>query len=123
IYIKGKGITTLVFDMYIRGDGRGTWIDSAADSFFFGISSMDVDSDIALVKAQRVGNTGTFVRTQLDNVPVNSLMQYQLTITNNTPSGATLGGTVVNLPFNDTLPVSLKNVSIVGTPATTQGTG
>ncbi|ENV24522.1 hypothetical protein F962_03161 [Acinetobacter baumannii NIPH 190] len=65
----------------------------------------------------------TFVRTQLDNVPVNSLMQYQLTITNNTPSGATLGGTVVNLPFNDTLPVSLKNVSIVGTPATTQGTG
>ncbi len=123
IYIKGKGITTLVFDMYIRGDGRGTWIDSAADSFFFGISSMDADSDIALVKAQRVGNTGTFVRTQLDNVPVNSLMQYQLTITNNTPSGATLGGTVVNLPFNDTLPVSLKNVSIVGTPATTQGTG
>ncbi|MEX3012219.1 hypothetical protein AB3538_01595 [Acinetobacter baumannii] len=60
---------------------------------------MDVDSDIALVKAQRVGNTGTFVRTQLDNVPVNSLMQYQLTITNNTPSGATLGGTVVNLPL------------------------
>ena len=123
IYIKGKGITTLVFDMYIRGDGRGTWTDTAADAFFFGISSMDADSDIALVKAQRVGNTGTFVRTQLDNVPVNSLMQYQLTITNNTPSGATLGGTVVNLPFNDTLPVSLKNVSIVGTPTTTQGVG
>lgn len=123
IYIKGKGITTLVFDIYIRGDGRGTWIDSAADSFFFGISSMDADSDIALVKAQRVGNTGTFVRTQLDDVPLGSLMQYQLEITNNTPSGATLGGTVVNLPFNDTLPVSLKNVSLVGTPATTQGTG
>jgi uncharacterized repeat protein (TIGR01451 family) len=123
IYIKGKGIQTLVFDMYIRGDGRGTWRDSAADSFFFGISSMDADSDIALVKAQRVGNTGTFVRTQLDDVPLGSLMQYQLEITNNTPSGATLGGTVVNLPFNDTLPVSLKNVSIVGTPATTQGTG
>lgn len=123
IYIKGKGITTLVFDMYIRGDGKGTWTDTAADSFFFGISSMDVDSDIALVKAQRVGNTGTFVRTQLDDVPLGSLMQYQLEITNNTPSGATLGGTVVNLPFNDTLPVSLKNVSLVGTPATTQGTG
>lgn len=122
IYIKGKGITTLVFDMYIRGDGRGTWIDSAADSFFFGISSMDVDSDIALVKAQRVGNTGTFVSTQLNNVPLGSLMQYQLEITNNTPSGATLGGTVVNLPFNDTLPVSLKNVSIVSTTST-QGTG
>ncbi len=124
VYIKGKGITSLTFDIYVRGDGRAsTWSTTGADAFFFGISSMDADSAIALVKSQRVGNTGTFVGTQLDNVPVNSLMQYQLTITNNTPSGATLGGTVVNLPFNDTLPVSLKNVSIVGTPATTQGTG
>lgn len=123
VYIKGKGITSLTFDIYVRGDGGGAWANNGADAFFFGISSMDADSAIALVKSQRVGNTGTFVQTQLDNVPVNSLMQYQLTITNNTPSGATLGGTVVNLPFNDTLPVSLKNVSIVGTPATTQGTG
>lgn len=123
IYIKGKGITTLVFDMYIRGDGKGRWTDTAADSFFFGISSMDADSEVTLVKKQRVGNTGTFVSTQLNNVPLGSLMQYQLEITNNTPSGATLGGTVVNLPFNDTLPVSLKNVSLVGTPATTQDTG
>lgn len=124
IYIKGKGIQTLVFDVYIKGDGGSDgWSDTGADTFFFGISSMDADSAIALVKSQRVGNTGTFVRTQLDNVPLGSLMQYQLEITNNTPSGVTLGGTVVNLPFNDTLPVSLKNVSIVGTPATTQGTG
>lgn len=122
IYIKGKGITTLVFDVYIRGDGRGTWSDNGGDVFFFGISSMDADSAIALVKNQRVGNTGTFVSTQLNNVPLGSLMQYQLEITNNTPSGATLGGTVVNLPFNDTLPVSLKNVSIVSTTST-QGTG
>ena len=129
VYVEGKGITELNFDIYIRGDGdkrtsrTTTYQSTWGDAFFFGMSSMDADSDIALVKAQRVGNTGTFVGTQLDNVPVNSLMQYQLTITNNTPSGATLGGTVVNLPFNDTLPVSLKNVSIVGTPATTQGTG
>ncbi|MDI9720794.1 SdrD B-like domain-containing protein [Acinetobacter junii] len=124
IYIKGKGIQTLVFDVYIKGDGGSDgWSDTGADTFFFGMSSMDADSDIALVKAQRVGNTGTFVGTQLDNLPVNSLMQYQLTITNNTPAGASLGGTVANLPFNDTLPVSLKNVSIVGTPTTTQGTG
>ncbi len=123
VYIKGKGITSLTFDIYVRGDGGGAWANNGADAFFFGISSMDADSAIALVKSQRVGNTGTFVRTQLDNVPLGSLMQYQLEITNNTPSGATLGGTVVNLPFNDTLPVSLKNVSIVGTPATTQGTG
>ncbi|MDV4305746.1 SdrD B-like domain-containing protein [Acinetobacter baumannii] len=124
IYIKGKGIQTLVFDVYIKGDGGSDgWSDTGADTFFFGISSMDADSAIALVKSQRVGNTGTFVSTQLNNVPLGSLMQYQLEITNNTPSGVTLGGTVVNLPFNDTLPVSLKNVSIVGTPATTQGTG
>lgn len=122
IYIKGKGITTLVFDVYIRGDGQGTWSNNGGDVFFFGISSMDADSAIALVKSQRVGNTGTFVSTQLNNVPLGSLMQYQLEITNNTPSGATLGGTVVNLPFNDTLPVSLKNVSIVSTTST-QGTG
>lgn len=124
IYIKGKGIQTLVFDVYIKGDGGSDgWSDTGADTFFFGMSSMDADSAIALVKSQRVGNTGTFVSTQLNNVPLGSLMQYQLEITNNTPSGVTLGGTVVNLPFNDTLPVSLKNVSIVGTPATTQGTG
>ena len=123
VYIKGKGITSLTFDIYVRGDGGGAWANNGADAFFFGISSMDADSAIALVKSQRVGNTGTFVSTQLNNVPLGSLMQYQLEITNNTPSGVTLGGTVVNLPFNDTLPVSLKNVSIVGTPATTQGTG
>lgn len=123
IYIKGKGIQTLVFDVYIKGDGGSDgWSDTGADTFFFGMSSMDADSAIALVKSQRVGNTGTFVSTQLNNVPLGSLMQYQLEITNNTPSGATLGGTVVNLPFNDTLPVSLKNVSIVSTTST-QGTG
>lgn len=123
VYVKGKGIRTLTFDVYLRGDGNGVWQARGADAFYFGMSSMDADSAIALVKSQRVGNTGTFVSTQLNNVPLGSLMQYQLEITNNTPSGVTLGGTVVNLPFNDTLPVSLKNVSIVGTPATTQGTG
>lgn len=124
VYIKGKGITSLTFDVYVRGDGRGsTWSTTGADAFFFGVSSMDADSDISIVKSQRIGTSGTFVQTQLNNVPVNSLMQYQLTITNNTPAGASLGGTVANLPFNDILPVSLKNVSIVGTPTTTQGVG
>ncbi|WP_339352227.1 beta strand repeat-containing protein [Acinetobacter beijerinckii] len=123
VYVQGKGITELNFDIYIRGDGGGSYNSVGYDAFFFGMSSMDADSAIALVKSQRVGNTGTFVQTQLDNVPVNSLMQYQLTITNNTPAGASLGGTVANLPFNDILPVSLKNVSIVGTPTTTQGVG
>ena len=123
VYVQGKGITELNFDIYIRGDGGGSYSSSGYDAFFFGMSSMDADSAIALVKAQRAGKTGTFVQTQLDNVPLNSLIQYQLTITNNTPAGASLGGTVANLPFNDTLPVSLKNVALVGTPTTTQGTG
>ncbi|WAU72286.1 prealbumin-like fold domain-containing protein [Acinetobacter sp. TR11] len=120
VYVKGKGITQLTFDVYVRGDGRAaTWGATSSDAFFFGVSSMDADSAIALVKSQRVGNTGNFVQTQLNNVPVNSLMQYQLEITNNTPTGATLGGTVVNLPFDDTLPISLKNVSVVSTTPTT----
>ena len=122
VYVKGKGIRTLTFDVYLRGDGNGVWQARGADAFYFGMSSMDADSAIALVKSQRVGNTGTFVSTQLNNVPLGSLMQYQLEITNNTPSGVTLGGTVANLPFNDILPVSLKNVSIVSTTST-QGTG
>lgn len=127
VYIKGKGVTELNFDIYIRGDGNKrtsapNYSTTTGDAFFFGMSSMDADSAIALVKSQRVGTAGTFVSTQLTNVPVNSLMQYQLEITNNQPSGATLGGTVANLPFNDTLPTSLKDVTIVGTAATT-GTG
>lgn len=122
VYIQGKGITELNFDIYIRGDGQGPYSTTGGDAFFFGMSSMDADSDVSLVKTQRVGNTGTFVSGQLNNVPVGSLMQYQLEITNNTPSGATLGGTVAKLPFNDVLPVSLKNVSIVSTTST-QGTG
>lgn len=122
VYVKGKGITSLTFDIYVRGDGGATTWGTGAEAFFFGVSSMDADSAIALVKSQSVGNTGNFVSTQLNNVALGSLMQYQLEITNNTPSGATLGGTVANLPFNDVLPVSLKNVSIVSTTST-QGTG
>lgn len=119
VYIQGKGITTLTFDIYIRGDNGANFTTNAADAFFFGMSSMDADSDITLVKKQRVGKTATFVQTQLNDVPVNSLMQYQLEITNNTPAGATLGGTVANLPFDDTLPISLKDVSVVSTTPTT----
>ncbi|OTG96703.1 hypothetical protein B9T24_08275 [Acinetobacter sp. ANC 4654] len=123
IYIQGKGITTLTFDIYLRGDGGASYVASGGDAFYFGVSSMDADSAIALVKSQRIGAAGTFVQTQLNNVPKNSLIQYELAISNNTLSDATLGGTVANLPFSDTLPISLKDVSIVGTPTVTQGTG
>ncbi|OTG69507.1 hypothetical protein B9T25_02760 [Acinetobacter sp. ANC 4470] len=119
VYIKGKGITTLTFDIYVRGDGRGAWAANGADAFFFGISSMDADSDISIVKSQRIGTSGTFVQTQLNNVPVNSIMQYQLLITNNKPANATVGGSAYLAPFSDIIPSNLKGVSIVGTPSTT----
>lgn len=36
IYIKGKGIQTLVFDVYIKGDGGSDgWSDTGADTFFW----------------------------------------------------------------------------------------
>ena len=119
VYIKGKGITTLTFDIYVRGDGGGSWANNGADAFFFGISSMDADSDISIVKSQRLGTSGTFVQTQLNNVPVNSIMQYQLLITNNKPASATVGGSAYLAPFLDVIPSNLKGVSIVGTPSTT----
>ncbi len=119
VYIKGKGITSLTFDIYVRGDGGGAWANNGADAFFFGISSMDADSDISIVKSQRVGTSGTFVQTQLNNVPVNSIMQYQLLITNSQSAGATIGGSAYLAPFSDTIPLSLKGVTIVGTPSTT----
>lgn len=119
VYIKGKGITSLTFDIYVRGDGGGAWASVGADAFFFGISSMDADSDISIVKSQRVGTSGTFVQTQLNNVPVNSIMQYQLLITNSQSAGATIGGSAYLAPFSDVIPLSLKGVTIVGTPSTT----
>ncbi|WP_151716197.1 DUF11 domain-containing protein [Acinetobacter sp. TUM15071] len=123
VYIKGKGITSLTFDVYVRGDGRGsTWSTTGADAFFFGVSSMDADSDISIVKSQRVGTSGTFVQTQLNNVPINSIMQYQLLISNTKPTSATVGGSAYLAPFSDVIPSNLKAVSLVGT-ATTTGTG
>ncbi|MCM1959402.1 hypothetical protein NCZ17_08430 [Acinetobacter modestus] len=123
VYIKGKGITSLTFDVYVRGDGRGsTWSTTGADAFFFGVSSMDADSDISIVKSQRIGTSGTFVQTQLNNVPVNSVMQYQLQISNTKPASATVGGSAYLAPFSDAIPSNLKAVSIVGTASTT-GTG
>lgn len=124
VYLKGKGITSLTFDIYMRGDGgsNANYTTTSGDAFFFGISSIDADSDLSIVKSQRVGSTGNFVTTQLNDVPLNSVLQYQLLITNNKPLNATVGGSVYLAPFADTLPSSLKDVTLVGT-ATTTGTG
>ena len=38
VYVKGKGITQLTFDIYVRGDGRASsWGATGADAFFFGV--------------------------------------------------------------------------------------
>lgn len=122
VYIKGKGITSLTFDIYVRGDGRAATWGVAADAFYFGVSSMDADTDLSVVKKQRVGTSGTFVQTQLNNVPVNSILQYEITISNNQPAGSTLGGSVYLATISDLIPSNLKAVSLVGATSTT-GTG
>lgn len=121
VYIKGKAITSLIFDVYMRGDGGGTYTTTSADAFFFGISSVEADSDLSIVKSQRLGTSGDFVRTQLSNIPINSVMQYQLAISNNKPQSAPVGGSAYLAPFTDVMPSSLKDISIVNT--TTTGTG
>ncbi|MCF9046957.1 hypothetical protein [Acinetobacter nectaris] len=114
VYIKGKSIRSLTFDVYMRGDAGGDYTAGSGDAFFFGISSMDADSDLSIVKSQRVGTSGNFAQNQL-NVPLNSTIQYQLLISNNKPQNATVGGSVYLAPFTDAMPSNLKDVKIVDT--------
>lgn len=118
VLLEGRGIQVITFNVYLHGDGKTSdWYpnntNSTADGFFFGISSMNIDSDLSIVKSQRVGKTDAFTQGQLTNVPVGSLMQYQLVIKNNKPSTSTVGGSVYQAPITDILPASLKNVSVV----------
>ena len=78
VLVSGTNITSLTFDVYIRGDGRGTsWESSnsaAGDSFYFGVSSMDAesqttpvgtlipDANIAEARFEIVPNIPTIVR-------------------------------------------------------------
>lgn len=113
VLLEGRGIQVVTFNVYLRGDGKtNNWSPNNtytnADGFFFGISSMNIDSDLSIEKTQRVGITDTFARGQLTDVPVNSLMQYQLVVTNNKLASATAGGSVYQAPITDILPASLK---------------
>ncbi|MCJ8146678.1 hypothetical protein MKI79_07165 [Acinetobacter sp. A3.8] len=112
VYLQGRRITSLTFDVYVRGDGNGTsWSSSAGivggDLFFFGVSSLDEDNDISITKSQRLataGNTNTFAQTQL-NVIAGQDVEYQLEIINNTINPV-LGAT-----YSDTIPSGLINNS------------
>ncbi|MBF7694788.1 prealbumin-like fold domain-containing protein [Acinetobacter rathckeae] len=121
VYVKGKNIKSLTFDVYLKGDGGASYTTNGGDVFFFGVSSMDADSDLSIVKSQRVGTSGDFVQTQL-NVPFNSTVQYKLLISNNKPQNATVGGSAYLAPFTDVMPSNLSNVSIVGNTSTGTGT-
>lgn len=116
VYLQGRRITTITFDVYLRGDGGGTTWDSnttvSGDRFFFGVSSIEADNDISINKTQRAGVTGSFVGNQTD-VYQGTVVQYQLLLTNSTSnpvSGAT---------YTDTVPAAITGVSIVSTTPST----
>lgn len=124
VYLQGRRITSLTFDVYVRGDGNGTsWRPSSnivpGDLFFFGISSLEADNDVSIVKSQRKSTSDSFVRTALNDVPVDTVMQYQLSVANGSASSI---DAVAPATFSDNIPSNITNLSVVGTPSTT-GTG
>lgn len=119
VYLKGRRITSLTFNVYIRGDGRGnSWENSGStsgDRFFFGVSSIEADNDISINKTQRAGTSGTFLGTQVD-VAQGTPVQYQILLSNssaNPVNGAT---------FSDVVPSAITSLSIVSTTPTGTGT-
>lgn len=116
VYLQGRRINSLTFDVYIRGDGGGTNWDGtnvvAGDRFFFGVSSIEADNDLSITKTQRAGTTGTFVGTQLDVIQ-GSTVQYRLVLANSTAS-AVSGAT-----YSDTVPSAITGLSIVSTTPST----
>nr|WP_298892140.1 SdrD B-like domain-containing protein [uncultured Acinetobacter sp.] len=124
VYLQGRRITSLTFDVYLHGDGKGSsWRPNTnqvgGDLFFFGISSLEADNDVSIVKSQLKGTSDSFVRTALNDVPVDTVMQYQLSVTNGSTSQI---DAVAPATFSDNIPSNITNLSVVGTPSTT-GTG
>lgn len=121
IQVNGAVTKPLTFNVYVRGDGNGGscsllvfcsstyWDNSSSqsgDAFVISPLSTDAASDLSITKTQRVGTSGTFDTAKV-TVPLNSVVQYQLTINNN-------GNYVTNAPFTDVLPAGLSNPTIVG---------
>lgn len=119
IQVKGGPVTTLTFNVYLRGDGNGGgctllvfcsssyWDDNnsqSGDAFVISPLSLDAATDLSITKTQRVGTSGTFGTTKV-TVPLNSVVQYQLTINNN-------GSYVTGAPFTDVLPAGLSNPTV-----------
>lgn len=114
VYLQGRRITSLTFDVYIRGDGQVTTWDpnKGGDQFHFAVSSLQADNDISITKTQRPGNSGTFDGTQL-SVTQGSLVQYQLTLANGTANP------VNSAQYSDIVPNAITGLSVVSTTPST----
>lgn len=114
VYLQGRRISSLTFDVYIRGDGGdSTWdTNKGGDQFHFAVSSLQADNDISITKTQRPDNSGTFNGTQL-SVTQGSLVQYQLTLAN----GA--ANPVNSAQYSDIVPNAITGLSVVSTTPST----
>lgn len=114
VYLQGRRISSLTFDVYIRGDGQGTTWDAsnAGDQFHFAVSSLEAANDISITKTQRPDNSGTFDGTQL-SVTQGSLVQYRLTLANGTANP------VNSAQYSDIVPNAITGLSVVSTTPST----
>lgn len=114
VYLQGRRISSLTFDVYIRGDGKATtWNPNrGGDQFHFAVSSLEADNDISITKTQRPDNSGTFDGTQL-SVTQGSLVQYRLTLANGTANP------VNSAQYSDIVPNAITGLSVVSTTPST----
>ena len=129
VVVNGGTVTSLTFDVYMRGDGNGggcsflvlcssTYWDNnssqSADGFVISALSADANIDLSIVKAQRMGISGSFSTSDI-TVPLDTpTIQYQLTLTNNSTLYAT------NASYQDILPKELINPKVISTSSSSQ---
>jgi len=120
VQLSGRRVTSLTFDVYLRAAQTGSGIvwepngATSGDRFFFAVSSIESDSDLSIVKTQRIGTSGTFVSTQI--LPTQfDIVQYQLLMSNGTTNP------LVAAQFSDVVPSNITGLSIIS--STTTGTG
>ena len=127
VMVNGGPVTSLTFNVYMRGDGNGgscsffscssTYWDNnssqSADGFVISPLSADADIDLSIAKAQRMGTSDSFSSSAI-TVPLNTPIQYQLTITNNSTLYAT------NASYQDSLPKELINPKVISNSSASQ---
>ncbi len=122
VYLEGRRISSLTFNVFLRGDGNAAWYNPntvSGDLFYFAVSSLEADHDINIVKTQSKSTSDSFVRTELTDIPIGLTTQYRLLITNNSTRDI---DSRTPASISDVIPSNFTNVSIVGTPTVT-GTG